>query len=131
VKRMQERYQRVIALRRAGTTVAAWFRLGYVEELLSRNLAGLVAAPCPTAVRRRFGQPGCEVYAERMRALEPELARIDDDVAQRYRDALDHAALLGVANQWTRLARRHANAFAPDRFPLVKDERVATALDLP
>src|SRR5262249_47042263 len=79
VKRWQAQYDGVLALRRAQHAVAAYFRIGYVEELMSRALARVLDQPCPAAVARRFGASGCSVYMEQLRStIEREVALLDD-----------------------------------------------------
>jgi hypothetical protein len=44
---------------------------------------------------------------------------------------LQKAGELGVSNEWTKLARLRANAYKPDVFRLVKDERVDMQMENP
>ena len=39
--------------------------------------------------------------------------------------------LVELCNEWTRLARTRANAYKPDVFPMVKDERIDMQLEAP
>ncbi len=132
VKRMQDQYNRVINYRRVTWTLAGFFRIGYSEELLSKNLASLLTAPCPAEIMKKFKQEGCDLYLQQLQQqIEPEVAKVDEDVVRRYRTTLDQAAKLGVSNEWTRLARARANAFKPDEFPMIKDEHVDLQLETP
>jgi tetratricopeptide (TPR) repeat protein len=126
VKKQTETYKRATWL------LAAYFRIGYVWELYSKNLSSLLQAPCPAEVQRRYGQEGCDVYQQGVQQqIEPLVASVDEEVVKRYRTTLEQAARLGVSNQWTKLARQKANAYNPDEFPLNKDEHVDYQLEGP
>src|SRR5262249_12785025 len=142
VQRMQADYGRVLNYRRATWTLAAYFRIGYVEELLSKNLAALLQAPCPADVMKiqkkqeRLGAPpqefACTIYQDQLtQKIEPEIAKVDEDVVKRYKTTLEQAAKLGVSNEWTKLARNRANAFKPEEFPMTKDEHVDLQMEGP
>ena len=59
------------------------------------------------------------------------MASVDEEVVKRYRTTLEQAAKFGVSNEWTRLARQKANAYKPDEFPMIKDERVDFQMESP
>jgi hypothetical protein len=81
---------------------------------------------------RKYKQEGCDVYLEGVsKAIEPEVAKVDDEVVKRYKVVLDQAAKLGVSNEWTKRARERANAFKPEEFPMIKDEHVDYQLESP
>lgn len=132
VMRLRDEYAKVLKYQRATWTLAAYFRIGYVYELLSKALAGLLTAPCPAEVMRKYKQEGCDIYLDALqKKIEPDVARVDEEVVRRYRTTLEQAAKLGVSNEWTKLARQKANAYKPDEFPVLKDERVDFQLERP
>ena len=114
-------YDKVLGYRRANWTLAAYFRMGYVFELYAKALLG---APCPPEVKR-LGAEACDLYRTK---IEENVAGIEDKAVARYKVTLEQAGRLGVANQWTKLARVRANAYRPDVYPLSKDEHVAQQL---
>ena len=114
----------VIAFRRATWTLAAYFRTGYLFELFSK---ALLAAPCPPEVKR-LGAEACDIYRDQ---IEQTVAGVDEEAVKRYGVTLQKAGELGVSNEWTRLARTRANAYKPDVFPMVKDERIDMQLESP
>lgn len=125
-KKVQEAvsvYDKVLSYKRANYTLAAYFRMGYVFELYAK---AMLAAPCPPEVRR-LGTEACDLYKNK---IEENVSGIEEKASQRYAVTLEQAAKLGVANQWTKLARQRANAYKPDVFPLIKDEHVAKQLTL-
>ncbi len=142
VQKMQAEYSKILNYRRATWALAAYFRIGYVEELLSKNLAALLQAPCPADVMKiqkkqeRLGAPpeeyACTIYQDQLtQKIEPEIAKVDEDVVKRYKTTLEQAAKLGVSNEWTKLARNRANAFKPEEFPMIKDEHVDLQMETP
>ena len=125
-KKVQETvvvYDKVLTYKRANQTLAAYFRMGYVFELYAK---AFLAAPCPPEVRR-LGAEACDLYKNK---IEENVAGIEEKALQRYSVTLEQAQKLGVANQWTKLARQRANAYKPDVYPLIKDEHVAKQLVL-
>jgi tetratricopeptide (TPR) repeat protein len=142
VQRLQAEYTKILNYRRATWTIAAYFRIGYVEELLSKALAALLQAPCPPDVaaiqkkQERLGAPpeefACQIYSDQLtQKIEPEVAKVDDDVVKKYQSVLDNAAKLGVSNDWTKLTRSHAHDFKPEQFPNIKDEHVDMQMEAP
>jgi hypothetical protein len=122
----------VIAYKRVTWTLAGFFRIGYIYELLSRNLAAIATAPCPTEIMRKYKQEGCDLYLEQLsKVIEPQVNAVDEEVVKRYKTTLDQAAKLGVSNEWTKLARQRANAFKPEEFPMIKDEHVDYQMEPP
>jgi tetratricopeptide (TPR) repeat protein len=117
-------YNKVIGFRRATWTLAAYFRTGYLFELFSK---ALLAAPCPPEVKR-LGAEACDIYRDQ---IEQTVAGVDEEAVKRYGVTLQKAGELGVSNEWTRLARTRANAYKPDVFPMVKDERIDMQLESP
>ncbi|HEY2746721.1 MAG TPA: tetratricopeptide repeat protein [Polyangia bacterium] len=124
VGNMVTEYNKVIAFRRATWTLAAYFRTGYLYEIFSKALLG---APCPPEVKR-LGADACDVYRDQ---IEQAVAGVDEEAVKRYGVTLQKAGELGVSNEWTRLARTRANAYKPDVFPMVKDERIDMQLESP
>ena len=132
IGRMTNEYNRVIAYKRVTWSLAGYFRVGYIYELLSKNLAALLTAPCPPDIMKKFRQEGCDLYVQSLQdAIGPQVEQIDNEVVKRYRTTLEQAAKLGVSNEWTRLARTRANAFKPDEFPMIKDEHVDFQMEAP
>ena len=117
-------YNKVIGFRRATWTLAAYFRTGFLYETFSK---ALLAAPCPPEVKR-LGADACDIYRDQ---IEQAVAGVDDEAVKRYGVTLQKAGELGVSNEWTRLARTRANAYKPDVFPMVKDERIDMQLETP
>jgi tetratricopeptide (TPR) repeat protein len=117
-------YNKVIAYRRATWTLAAYFRTGYLFETFSK---ALLNAPCPPEVKR-LGAEACDLYRDQ---IEQTVAGVDEEAVKRYGVTLQKAGELGVSNEWTRLARTRANAYKPDVFPMVKDERIDMQLENP
>ncbi|MDW8280729.1 MAG: tetratricopeptide repeat protein [Myxococcales bacterium] len=115
-------YNKVLAYKRANWTLAAYFRTGYLFEVYAK---ALLNAPCPPEVKR-LGVEACDVYRNQ---IEEKVSSVEDEAVKRYEITLEQAGKLGVANEWTRLARQKANAYRPEKFPLVKDERVDMQLD--
>jgi tetratricopeptide (TPR) repeat protein len=124
VSDMVTEYNKVIAFRRATWTLAAYFRTGYLYESFSKALLG---APCPPEVKR-LGAEACDIYRDQ---IEQAVAGVDEEAVKRYGVTLQKAGELGVSNEWTRLARTRANAYKPDVFPMVKDERIDMQLETP
>jgi tetratricopeptide (TPR) repeat protein len=124
VGNMVSEYNKVIAYRRATWTLAAYFRTGYLYEIFSKALLG---APCPPEVKR-LGAEACDLYRDQ---IEQAVAGVDEEAVKRYGVTLQKAGELGVSNEWTRLARTRANAYKPDVFPMVKDERIDMQLETP
>ncbi len=118
VEELIAEYNKVLAYRRVSWTLAAYFRTGYVYEMFSK---ALLAAPCPPDVKKKFGDEGCDVYRQQ---IEQMVSGVDEEAVKRYTVTLQKAGELGVSNEWTKRARDRANAYKPDVFPLVKDERV-------
>jgi tetratricopeptide (TPR) repeat protein len=114
-------YDQVLAYRRANWTLAAYFRMGYVFELYAK---AMLNAPCPPEVRR-LRADACDLYRTK---IEESVSGIEEKAVARYAVTLDQAGRLGVSNAWTRLARTRANAYRPEKFPLIKDEHVAQQL---
>jgi tetratricopeptide (TPR) repeat protein len=124
VGNMVSEYNKVIGFRRATWTLAAYFRTGYLYEIFSKALLG---APCPPEVKR-LGAEACDLYRDQ---IEQAVAGVDEEAVKRYGVTLQKAGELGVSNEWTRLARTRANAYKPDVFPMVKDERIDMQLESP
>ncbi len=125
-KKVQETvvvYDKVLSYKRANHTLAAYFRMGYVFELYAK---AFLAAPCPPEVRR-LGAEACDLYKNK---IEENVSGIEEKALQRYAVTLEQAQKLGVANQWTKLARQRASAYKPEVYPLTKDEHVAKQLIL-
>lgn len=132
VAKMVAEFNKVIAYKRATWTLAAYFRIGYVYEFLSKALVATLQLPCPAEIKRKFKQEGCDIYAgELQKQIEEIVSGVDEEVVKRYGVTLEQAGKLGVANQWTKLARARANAYKPDEFPMVKDERIDMQLENP
>jgi tetratricopeptide (TPR) repeat protein len=119
VQDMVAEYNKVIEYKRATWTLAAYFRTGYLFETFSKALLG---APCPPEVKK-LGAEACDIYRDQ---IEQTVAGVDEEAVKRYGVTLQQAGNLGVSNEWTRLARTRANAYKPDKFPMVKDEHIAT-----
>jgi tetratricopeptide (TPR) repeat protein len=117
-------YNKVLAFRRANWTLAAYFRTGYLYETFSK---ALLNAPCPPEVKK-LGADACDIYRDQ---IEQTVAGVDEEAVKRYGVTLQKAGELGVSNEWTRLARTRANAYKPDVFPMVKDERIDLQLESP
>lgn len=124
VGNMVGEYNKVIGFRRATWTLAAYFRTGYLYEIFSK---ALLNAPCPPEVKR-LGAEACDLYRDQ---IEQAVAGVDEEAVKRYGVTLQKAGELGVSNEWTRLARTRANAYKPDVFPMVKDERIDMQLETP
>ncbi len=124
VGNMVTEYNKVIGFRRATWTLAAYFRIGYLYETFSK---ALLAAPCPPEIKR-LGADACDIYRDQ---IEQAVAGVDEEAVKRYGVTLQKAGELGVSNEWTRLARTRANAYKPDVFPMVKDERIDMQLESP
>ena len=132
IAKLTQMYDKAISFRRATWALAAYFRIGYCYELLSRQLGAVANAPCPKDIERKYKQEGCDIYLQQLtEVIEKQVAPIDEEVVKRYRVTLEQAAKFGASNEWTRLARNRANAYKPDEFPLVKDERVDLQLENP
>jgi cellulose synthase operon protein C len=117
-------YNKVIGFRRASWTLAAYFRTGYLYETFSK---ALLAAPCPPEVKK-LGAEACDIYRDQ---IEQTVAGVDEEAVKRYGVTLQKAGELGVSNSWTKLARTRANAYKPDLFPMVKDERIDMQMENP
>jgi tetratricopeptide (TPR) repeat protein len=117
-------YNKVIGFRRASWTLAAYFRTGYLFETFSK---ALLAAPCPPEVKK-LGADACDIYRDQ---IEQTVAGVDEEAVKRYGVTLQKAGELGVSNEWTKLARTRANAYKPDLFPMVKDERIDIQMESP
>ncbi len=122
LKQLIVEYGKILAYKRASWTLGAYFRTGYLAEAYSKALLG---APCPDEVKR-LGGDSCDQYRE---GIEKQVSEYDDEAVKRYGVTLTEAGKLGVSNEWTKLARIRANAYKPDEFPLVKDERVDLQLE--
>jgi tetratricopeptide (TPR) repeat protein len=132
VAKMVTEYNKVIAYKRATWTLAAYFRIGFVYEFLSKALAATLQLPCPDEIKRKFKQEGCDVYMEQLqKQIEEMVSGVDEEVVKRYGVTLEQAGKLGVSNEWTKLARARANAYDPDKFPMIKDERIDLQLENP
>jgi len=131
-KAMSEEYSKILGYKRATWMLAAYFRIGYVYELISKSLAATLQLPCPSEIKRKFKQEGCDVYMQELQnAIEKQLGPIDEEVVKRYAATIEQAGKLGASNEWTKLARSRANAYNPEKFPMVKDERVELQMDYP
>ncbi|MSP61206.1 MAG: tetratricopeptide repeat protein [Myxococcales bacterium] len=132
IARMTGEYNKAIAYKRVTWSLAGYFRIGYVYELLSKQLSSILTAPCPAEIMKKYQQEGCDAYLGQVGdAIGPEVIKIDEEVIKRYRTTLEQAAKIGVSNEWTRLARNRANAFKPEEFPMIKDEKVDFQMEPP
>jgi tetratricopeptide (TPR) repeat protein len=132
VARMVTEYNKVIGYKRATWTLAAYFRIGFVYEFLSKALAATLQLPCPAEIKKKFKQEGCDVYAEQLqKQIEEIVSGVDEEVIKRYGVTLEQAGKLGVSNEWTKLARLRANAYSPDKFPMTKDEHIDFQMENP
>ena len=122
---MAAEYSKILAYKRASWTLAAYFRTGYVFETFSK---ALLAAPCPADVKKKYGDEGCDIYRQQ---IEQTVASVDEEAVKRYGVTLQKAGEIGVSNEWTRLARARANAYKPELFPMVKDERIDLQMENP
>ena len=118
-------YNKVIGYRRATWTLAAYFRTGYLYEIFSKALLERAVSAGGQAVR---APKACDLYRDQ---IEQAVAGVDEEAVKRYGVTLQKAGELGVSNEWTRLARTRANAYKPDVFPMVKDERIDMQLESP
>ena len=125
VARMVAEYNKVITFKRATWTLAAYFRIGFVYEFLSKALVATMQLPCPPEIKKKFKQEGCDVYAQELqKQIEEIVSGVDEEAVKRYGVTLEQAGKLGVSNEWTKLARTRANAYKPDQFPMTKDEHI-------
>ena len=132
IARVVEEYNRVVAYRRATWALAAYFRIGYAYEHLSKSLGVIASAPCPKEIMKKVKQEGCDIYLQELSSqIEAMLSPVDEEVVKRYRVTLEQAGKFGVSNEWTKLARVRANAYKPDEFPMTKDERIEMQLEDP
>lgn len=115
-------YNKVLVYKRATWTLAAYFRTGYLFEVYAK---ALLNAPCPPEVKK-LGVEACDLYRNQ---IEQKVSDVEEEAVKRYGVTLEQAGKLGVVNEWTRLARAKANAYRPEAFPLVKDERVDLQLE--
>ena len=141
IVRMTQLYNKVIPLKRATWLLASYFRIGYVYELLSKNVSAILQAPPPKEIldkQKKLDKAGVtdvsaiDLYTQQIQdQIGPQVEAIDAEVVKRYRTVLDQASKLGVSNDWTKLARQKANAYKPDEFPMLKDEKVLFQMETP
>ena len=132
IRILQDMYNRAIAYKRITWALAGFYRIGYIEELLSRQLGSVANAPCPKDIMKKYKQEGCDIYLQQLaEAIEKKVQPVDEEVVKRYRVTLEQGAKLGAANEWTRQARIRAHTYKPEEFPLTKDELIQFQLEEP
>jgi TolA-binding protein len=115
--KLSSTYRDVWRFKRINWTLASMYRQGAVFEHFSQTL---VKSPCPTQIKR-LGDEACDLYRE---AIEKEVESIEAEALKRYKRTLDEAKKFGVANEWTKKALGRLNAYKPNDYPLLKDERI-------
>jgi len=131
-------YQLIWTYRRVNWTLAAMAREGSIYEAFARAYAeGFRTAPMPSDLRRLMRGVSDEdreffmgEYQTKVdEALAAAVTPLEQQALKLYEACLQRATEFGVANEWTRLARTRLNAYQPEKYPLLKEEKVDLALD--
>ena len=102
---------------------AAFERMGDVYFDFGQKI---VKSDVPDEVKRlEKKNPGMGVIDQYKEALDQKVAPVEKQAQDYWKKTLDKAAEVGVANEWTALARKNLNAYQPEQFPLIKEARVA------
>jgi TolA-binding protein len=119
---LEKQYDKVASYRRFTWAVASFYRKGYVYEIFSK---ALLAAPVPPELAR-LGPEAEDVYRQTIEQL---VSGIEAKAIERYKTTLDQAKKFGAANEWSKKAATRLNAFKPDEYPLLREERASLVLD--
>ncbi len=131
-------YQLIWAYRRVNWTLAAMAREGSIYEAFARAYAeGFRMAPMPADLKKlmRGIQPEerefllGEYQTKVDEALGSAVTPLEQQATKLYEACLARAAEFGVSNEWTALARSRLNAYQPEKYPLLKEEKVELVLD--
>jgi TolA-binding protein len=137
-KDLSRLYEAIWNYRRVNWTLAAMAREGAIYEVFARAYAeGFRTAPMPADLRRLIrgvrpderedllGQYQTKVDEALSAAVTP----LEQQSQKLYEACLQRAAEFGVANEWSRLARTRLNAYQPEKYPLLKEEKVDLAVE--
>ncbi|MEK6608951.1 MAG: tetratricopeptide repeat protein [Myxococcota bacterium] len=142
-KQVGAQYKAIQDYKRVNWTLAAMTREGAIYEHFAKSYAdGFRNAPMPKDMKKalekakKAGMTDDEIQGIKDELqvqidekLAEEITPIEDTVQKLYKLCLDAAARFGVSNEWTLLARTRLNAYKPDQFPLLKEEKIEYQLD--
>jgi TolA-binding protein len=121
-KQLVAEYEKIWSYKRAAWTLAAFERKGDIYFEFSQKLA---RSEVPEEVKKLDKKnKGMGVIEQYRQQLETRVDPIEKQAQEYWKTTLDKGAELGVANDWTQLARKNLNAYQPDQFPLTKEARV-------
>jgi len=117
---LEKAYADIFPFKSVDWTVAAFFRMGHVWQLLAK---AVFEAPIPEAL----SEEEQDIY--RMQ-LEDIALKWENTAIERYETTIKNARAMNVMNEWTKKTLEALNAYKPAEYPLFKEEKRFFAKDL-
>src|SRR5262249_13562625 len=115
-KALVSEYEHIWNYKRVTWTLGAFERKGDIYFEFSQKLA---RAEVPEEIKKlaKKAGPDAGIIESYRQGLEQTLQPLEQKAQEYWKTTLDKAAELGVANEWTEMARKQLNAYQPDQFP--------------
>jgi len=117
---LEAAYAGILPYKAVDWTVAAFFRMGQVWQLLAK---AVFDAPIPESLDEETQ----DVYRSQ---LEDIAAQWENTAIERYETTIQNARQLNVMNEWTKKTLEALNQYKPAEYPLFKEEKRFELRDL-
>jgi TolA-binding protein len=117
---LETKYSEILPYKAVDWTVAAFFRMGQVWQLLAK---AVFDAPIPDSL----DEEAQDVYRSQ---LEDIAAQWENTAIERYETTIQNARQLNVMNEWTKKTLEALNQYKPAEYPLFKEEKRFELRDL-
>jgi len=117
---LETAYAEILPYKAVDWTVAAFFRMGQVWQLLAK---AVFDAPIPETL----SEEEQDVYRSQ---LEDIAAQWENTAIERYETTIQNARQLNVMNEWTKKTLEALNQYKPAEYPLFKEEKRFELRDL-
>ncbi len=117
---LETAYAEILPFKAVDWTVAAFFRMGQVWQLLAK---AVFDAPIPETL----SEEEQDVYRSQ---LEDIAAQWENTAIERYETTIQNARSLNVMNEWTKRTLEALNQYKPAEYPLFKEEKRFELRDL-
>jgi TolA-binding protein len=127
---LKQEYERIWNYKRARWTLAAMYRRGTIYEHFARSMdEGFRNAPIPRQLKR-MGQEAIDIYQTQLdEKLAQEVDPITEEAKRLYKECVERARQMNIANEYTEEALKKLNAFDPLNWPLLKRAKVEMAIE--
>ena len=112
VENLQDQYRKVISYGNLDWNLAAFFRIGNINE---RMAEALYEVPNPF-------EEGSDEYWQYVDMLDDLIFPLEDDALARYRETISRARQHDIVNEWTERTLESLQNFEPEEYPYYEDE---------